>query len=157
MIQFRLPILAVRSVDISKEFYQVLFRQKILLDLGEYVSFSDGFAIQQDLDRVVGIPKSTILHQANNMEMYFEVDDFDTFIEQLRGMLDVELVHLPKKCKNGQRVVRLYDPDWHMIKVSETMESVAKRLLSDGCTVEQTAQMIGQPVSFVEQIKKGMK
>lgn len=157
MIQFRLPILAVRSVDISKEFYQVLFRQKILLDLGEYVSFSDGFAIQQDLDQVVGIPKSTILHQANNMEMYFEVDDFDAFIEQLRGMLDVELVHPPKECENCQRVVRLYDPDWHMIKVSETMESVAKRSLLDGCSAEQTAQMIGQPVSFVEQIRKGMK
>lgn len=157
MIQFRLPILAVRDINISKTFYQDLLNQTILLDLGDNVTFSGGFMIQQDLDRIVGIPKSTILHQANNMEMYFEVDEFDAFNEKLCGMLDAALVHTPKVCANGQRVVRLYDPDWHMIKVSETMESVAKRILAEGYSVEQTAERIGQPAEYVKQVKRGLK
>ena len=57
------------------------------------------------------------------MELYFEVDDFDAFTEKLRRHLDVELVHPPMTHAWQQRVVRLYDPDWHMIEVGESMEA----------------------------------
>ena len=91
MIKFRMPLLAVRDVEISKKFYHDLFDQEVVLDLGGNVTFSGGFAVQQDFDRLTGVPKSTILHQSHNMELYFEVDDFDAFTEKLRRHLDVEL------------------------------------------------------------------
>ena len=111
MIQYRLPLLAVRDVEVSKKFYHDLFDQEVAADLGQNVTFSGGFAIQQDFDALVDIPKCTILHQSNNMELYFEVDDFDAFMIKLHGFLDVELVHPPKTHEWHQRVVRLYDPD----------------------------------------------
>lgn len=157
MLQYRMPVLAVRNVETSKKFYQDLFDQSIALDLGRSVTFSGGFAIQEDFDALVDIPKCTILHQSNNMELCFEVDDFDAFLEKLHGFLDVELVHPPKMHEWNQRVVRLYDPDWHMIEVGESMGVVARRLLREGYNVSQTAQMIGHPVDFVEQCKKGME
>ncbi|MFR1151879.1 MAG: hypothetical protein ACLSDM_10215 [Butyricicoccus sp.] len=55
-----------------------------------------------------------------------------------------------------QRVVRLYDPDWHMIEVGESMEHIALRLL-DGAAVEETAALIHHPTDFVEQCRKGLK
>ena len=119
MIKFRMPLLAVRDVEISKKFYHDLFDQEVVLDLGGNVTFSGGFSVQQDFDRLTGVPKSTILHQSHNMELYFEVDDFDAFTEKLRRHLDVELVHPPMTYAWQQRVVRLYDPDWHMIEVGE--------------------------------------
>ena len=76
MIKFRMPLLAVRDVEISKKFYHDLFDQEVVLDLGGNVTFSGGFSVQQDFDRLTGVPKSTILHQSHNMELYFEVDDF---------------------------------------------------------------------------------
>ena len=79
MIKFRMPLLAVRDVEISKKFYHDLFDQEVVLDLGGNVTFSGGFSVQQDFDRLTGVPKSTILHQSHNMELYFEVDDFDAF------------------------------------------------------------------------------
>ena len=85
MIKFRMPLLAVRDVEISKKFYHDLFDQEVVLDLGGNVTFSGGFSVQQDFDRLTGVPKSTILHQSHNMELYFEVDDFDAFTEKLRG------------------------------------------------------------------------
>ena len=121
MIKFRMPLLAVRDVEISKKFYHDLFDQEVVLDLGGNVTFSGGFSVQQDFDRLTGVPKSTILHQSHNMELYFEVDDFDAFTEKLRRHLDVELVHPPMTHAWQQRVVRLYDPDWHMIEVGEYM------------------------------------
>lgn len=157
MIKYRLPLLAVRDVEISKQFYHDLFDQEVALDLGRNVTFSGGFAIQQDFDELTDVPKSTILHQSNNMELYFEVDDFDAFMEKLRGILDVELVHPPKTHEWHQRVVRLYDPDWHMVEVGESMEVVARRLMQEGNTAEQTAQMIRMPLEFVEQCRKGME
>ncbi|MGO5096550.1 VOC family protein [Agathobaculum sp. LCP25S3_E8] len=157
MLQYRLPVLAVRNIEISKKFYHDLFDQTVALDLGQSVTFSGGFAIQEDFDQLVDIPKCTILHQSNNMELYFEVDDFDAFLEKLRDFLDVELVHPPKMQEWHQRVVRLYDPDWHMVEVGESMEVVARRLLCEGYDVLQTAQIIQHPVEFVEQCRKGME
>ena len=157
MLQYRLPVLAVRDVEISKKFYHDLFDQSVAMDLGRNVTFSGGFAIQADFDELVNIPKCTILHQSNNMELYFEVDDFDAFLDKLHDFLDVELVHPPMMHEWYQRVVRLYDPDWHMIEVGESMEVVARRLLREGYDVSHTAQMIQHPVEFVEQCMKGME
>lgn len=157
MIEYKLPLLAVRDVEVSKKFYHDLFGLEVVLDLGRYVTFSGGFAIEQGFDRLTGVPKSTVLHQSNNMELYFETDDFDSFVDKLHGMLDVELVHPPRMHEWHQRAVRLYDPDWHMIEVAEDMAVVACRLLQEGHTVEETAQMIRYPASYVEEWKKGME
>lgn len=157
MIQYQLPLLAVRDVEVSKRFYHDLFEQEVSMDLGRNVTFSGGFAIQQDFDWLVGIPKSTILHQTNNMELYFEVDDFEAFWSRLQQHPDVDLVHGPKTHEWHQRVVRLYDPDWHMIEVGESVTVVVQRLLREGNDVERTAEMTQLPVGFVEQCRKGME
>ena len=157
MIKFRMPVLAVRDVEISKKFYHDLFDQEITLDLGENVVFSGGFSVQQGFDKLTGVPRSTMLHQSHNMELYFEVDDFDAFLERLRSRLDVELVHAPMTHAWQQRVVRLYDPDWHMIEVGESMERIAQRLLREGHSAEETAKLIHHPIDFVEQCRKGLK
>ena len=156
MLQYRLPLLAVRDVELSKRFYKDLFDQEVVLDLGENVTFSGGFAIQQDFDRLIDVPRSTVLHQSNNMELYFETDDFDAFLDRIAHYPDVSLVHSPKMHAWHQRVVRLYDPDWHMIEVGESMEQVAQNFLREGKTVEQTAKLIHHPIEFVEQCRKGM-
>ena len=39
MIKFRMPLLAVRDVEISKKFYHDLFDQEVVLDLGGNVTF----------------------------------------------------------------------------------------------------------------------
>lgn len=156
-IRFELPLLAVRDIEVSKRFYQALFDQQVTLDLGRNVTLSGGFALQQDFDWLVGIPKSTILHQSNNMELYFEVDDFDAFMDRLARYPDVDLVHSPKKYEWQQRVVRLYDPDWHMIEVGESMAVIARRYLNEGLSVEQTAEIIQHPVEFVENCRKGLE
>lgn len=54
MIKFRMPLLAVRDVEISKKFYHDLFDQEVVLDLGGNVTFSGGFSVQQDFDRLTG-------------------------------------------------------------------------------------------------------
>ena len=48
-----------------------------------------------------------------------------------------------------QRVVRIYDPDFHMIEIGESMEVIARRYLSQGLSVEEVSEIIQHPVEFV--------
>jgi len=50
----------------------------------------------------------------------------------------------------GKKVIRLYDPDRHIIEVGESMAGVVRRLIADGLTVEQTAARTQHPVEFVK-------
>lgn len=152
--QYRLPLLAVADVERSKRFYAQLFGVSVSMDLGWNVTFDAGFAIQQEFARITGVEPDTVVGRSHNMELYFETEDFDGFLEELSAHPEVELVHPPKKYDWQQRVVRIYDPDGHMIEVGEDMESIARRYLREGRTAEETAVIIQHPVEFVEQAEK---
>ena len=82
-MQFKLALIAVADVEKSKAFYGDLFEQQVALDLGWNVMFSGGFAIQQNFAWLTDLPPESVVTQAHNMELYFEVDDFDAFLEKL--------------------------------------------------------------------------
>ena len=89
------------------------------------------------------------------MELYFETDDFDAFLEKLARFPETEMVHAPKKHDWQQRVIRFYDPDGHMIEVGEAMSVIAKRFLKEGKTPEETAALIEHPLEFVQACMDG--
>lgn len=142
-------LLAVSDLDKSKKFYQELFDQTIVLDLGWNVTFSGGFIIQLNFDKLTNIPKDKIIKKSNNMELYFEVDDFDAFLEKLHTYPGIEYVNEPIQCDWKQRIVRIYDPDYHIIEIGESMRIIAKRYLSQGYSVEETSKIIQHPIEFV--------
>ncbi|PXX74566.1 VOC family protein [Dielma fastidiosa] len=150
-MKFQLPLLAVQDVERSKKFYQDLFEQEVVLDLGKNVTFSGGFAIQEDFAWLTDIDPASLVKKSHNMELYFEVEDFDAFLLLLNDHKDVKLVHPPKIHEWQQRVVRIYDPDYHMIEIGESMEVIAKRYLSQGLSAEEVAEIIQHPVEFVQQ------
>ncbi|AXU70693.1 TPA: VOC family protein [Clostridioides difficile] len=150
-MKYQVSLLAVKDIEVSKKFYKELFEQEIELDLGKNVTFKGGFAIQEDFAWLTGINPDTIIQKSNNMELYFEVDDFDEFIEKLNYYKDVEFVHKPLKHEWQQRVVCIYDPDKHIIEIGESMEVIARRYLSEGYSVEETSKIIQHPIEFVKQ------
>lgn len=149
-MKFQLALLAVKDVEASKKFYGELFDQKVAVDFGRNVTFSGGFAIQQDFDWLTDVSKNSIIEKSNNMELYFEVDDFDAFIKKLEKYPNIEYVHKTKMHEWKQRVIRIYDPDHHMIEIGESMAVVAKRYLSQGYSVEETSEIIQHPIEFVK-------
>lgn len=50
----------------------------------------------------------------------------------------------------GQRVIRFYDPDMHIIEVGEPMENVVKRFIDQGLSVEETSKRTQHPIEFVK-------
>ena len=152
-MKFELPLLAVQDVEVSKKFYKQLFGQEVVLDLGKNVTFSGGFAVQEDFAWLTDIDPDSVVRKSHNMELYFEVEDFDAFLHLLEQHSEVKLVHPPKKHDWQQRVVRIYDPDLHMIEIGESMEVIAKRYLAQGLSAEEVAKIIQHPVEFVRQCR----
>lgn len=149
-MRFSGVLLAVTNLEQSERFYQELFDQTIVLDLGWNVTFSGGFTIQLNFDLLTKIPKEKMVKKSNNMELYFEVDDFDAFLEKLNTYPRIEYVNEPMQCDWKQRVVRIYDPDYHIIEIGESMKVIAKRYLSEGYSVEETSNIIQHPIDFVK-------
>ena len=152
-MRFICPLIVVRDVESSRAFYEEVLGQRVLHDLGENVVFEGGFAIHQrsHFSNLIGVAESDIVPRSNNAELYFEEDDLDAFLERLNGMDSVKYVHGVVEQPWGQRAVRLYDPDMHIIEVGEPMESVVRRFLARGFSVEETARRTSMPEEFVRQ------
>lgn len=151
MLKYQMPLLAVRDIEVSKRFYRELLGQTVVQEQGGRAAFSGGFALQQDFDKLIDLPKSTILHQSNNFELYFETEDFDAFSRKLSACLDVELLHLPRVNPYQRRIVRLYDPDWHIVAVGETACQAARRLLREGRSMEEVSELMQLPLTLIRQ------
>lgn len=152
-MKFVCPLIVVRDIAVSRAFYEGVLGQNVGYDLGENVSFEGGFAIhlRSHFADLVGVDEGDILKRSNNAELYFEEDDLDAFLERLRDIDAVEYVHGLIEQPWGQRAIRLYDPDGHIVEVGEPMESVARRFLASGFSVEETVERISMPVEFVRQ------
>ena len=154
-MKYRLPLLAVRDMPRALRFYRTLFDQEITLDLGENVTLSGGFALQSGFAELLGLDPDATVWQPQNMELYFEVPDMDAFLRKLADYGAVRFVHPVKTYPWHQRVVRIFDPDGHIIEIGESMAVIAKRFLDRGMSVAQTAREIHHPEKFVQAVADG--
>jgi len=122
-----------------------------MMDLGVHVSFENGLSLQSNYEELVG-EKLEMRPKPDNFQLYFEVEDLDRWEARLRSTEGIEFLHGSKEYPWGQRVMRFYDYDKYIVEVSESMESVARRYLAQGLTVEETAERTMFPVEFVRQL-----
>ena len=142
------PLLVVTDIDKSVEFYKNVLGLHKIMDYGANVTLTGGLCLQSKESFKEFIDNQNITFGSNSFEVYFEEDDFDSFAQKLE-MLDIKYVHGIKEHSWGQRVVRFYDPDMHIIEVGENMKTVCKRFLDSGMTPEQVAKRMDVPLKFV--------
>lgn len=152
MLKFKCPLIAVSDMAKSIEFYEELIGDRIAMDFGENVTFEGGFALQEMKTWKSMIHTDNVRRKANAAELYFEEDDFDAFIEYLKEFPEVQLVHPVEEMPWGQRVVRLYDPDFHIIEVGESMEVVIRRMLKSGMSIEEASAKSQFPIEYVSRL-----
>lgn len=145
---FKNPMLVVTDMDKSVEFYKKVFGLRVIMDFGANKTLTGGLALQTAETYKEFIDTSDISFGGNNFELYFEEDDFNQFTDRLKG-LDIEYVHPVIEHSWGQRVVRFYDPDRHIIEVGENMKTVCRRFLNSGMTPEQVAERMDVPMKFI--------
>ncbi len=149
-MELKNPMLIVADIDRSVAFYNKVLGLRVILDFGANKTLTGGLVLQTLETFKDFIGTDDISFGGNNFEIYFEEDDFDKFAENLEK-LDIDYVHPVKEHDWGQRVVRFYDPDRHIIEVGENIKVVCRRFLESGMTPEQVAKRMDVPLQFVEE------
>lgn len=141
-------LLAVADMERSLTFYETVLGLQVVLDFGANKTLTGGLCLQT-LETWIGfLETDRVAFGGNDAELYFEEDRFDGFVRRLES-LEIQYVHPVKEHPWGQRVVRFYDPDGHIIEVGEDMTQVVRRFAADGMSEEQVAERMDVPIDYV--------
>ena len=105
-------VISVADISAARKFYEELFGLEVYQDYGRNIAFTCGLALQQD---------------------------FDGFLNKLKAYSNIEYLGEVIEHSWGQRVIRFYDLDEHLIEVGEDMQMVVKRFLASGMTMEEVS------------------
>ena len=150
-MKFKNPLLVVADMEKAKAFYLDILGLRVIMDFGANITLTGGVCLQS-LDswlQFIDSSADKIAFGGGDAEIYFEEDDCDAFLLHL-DKNNIEYVHPFMEHRWGQRVVRFYDPDHHIIEVGENMRAVCQRFLASGMTVEQVARRMDVPVKYVK-------
>ena len=154
-MRFGTILIAVENMEKARAFYEEVLSQKVTLNLMDAnVTFENRFTLQADFAGLVADPKLEIIAKSNNHELYFEEENMEDFLDHLETFPEIEYVHELREYPWGQRVIRFYDPDHHIVEVGESMESVFKHFQSEGMSLDEIAERTMHPVDFVKQFLK---
>ncbi len=146
------PLLVVEDMKRSRNFYCQVLKCQVIADFGTNITFAGSFSLQTK-DSWAGFinkePKD-ISFNGKDSELYFEEEDLDVFLTHLQSFANIEYLHQVVEHPWGQRVIRFFDPDHHIIEVGEDMSVVCRRFLQQGMTVDQVTERTMYPRSFVE-------
>ena len=151
-MKYTCVVISVANINAASRFYQDLFGLEVYQDYGKNIAFTCGLALQQDFDWLVNLPKEKIIKKSNNAEIVFEEQDFDGFLNKLKAYSNIEYLGEVIEHSWGQRVIRFYDPDGHVIEVGEDMKMVIQRFLNAGMTMEEVSVKMDASVEDLEKL-----
>jgi catechol 2,3-dioxygenase-like lactoylglutathione lyase family enzyme len=156
-IAYQSAVIFVEDIAASRRFYEELLGQKVEMDFGPNVGFEGGFALWQ-VDHAFEMvyarsPDTTEPLGRRNFELYFEAADLETVSARLEEA-GVAFVHALREQPWGQRVLRVHDPDGHVVEIGEPMPAVIVRLLDEGMSAEDAATRTGMPLEIVEHVAR---
>lgn len=148
-MRYETTLLAVKDMNKSLAFYKEIFGQDVKVDLGWNKTLTCGLTLQENFDKLLELPKENMKFKTYNMEIYFETEDMDKFMELLNSHTEIERVHELKTYPWHQRVIRIFDPDYHVIEVGESMKKIAFNEFEKGLTTEEVSKKIEHPLDVV--------
>lgn len=155
-MKFSGTLVAVKDIEKSKQFYQDILGLKIIEDCGVHVVLTGGVFLQTvDTWKVfIHREEDEIIFNNNAVELYFEENDLDRFISKLQEVKDIDYLHPLIEHPWGQRVVRFYDLDGHIIEVGENIQSVVKRFLDRGLSIKEVAIRMDVSEKYIQSLLK---
>ncbi len=151
-LNYKCALITVSDISASRVFYEKILGQKVEFDHGENISFVGGFAIHLDehFGKITGA-KVSGSDCSYNHELYFETDNPEEIDEKLRKS-GIKYLHRLREQPWGQRVIRIFDPDGHIVEIGETMNSVVIRLNTRGLSRDEIVEKSSMPAEFVDMV-----
>lgn len=154
MIQFHSSVLFVRDIESSKAFYTDLLGCSIGEDYGTNVSFTCGISLWQIAGEHV-IPSTlgqeSVFGNTNRQELYFESES-PLELEQKLLKTDTTFLHRVHEESWGQRTIRFFDPDGHLIEVGEPLQVFLQRFYDEGLSIEEIEKKTSVPAREVRKL-----
>ncbi len=148
-MKFHSPVMIVKDIEKSKQFYIDVLEQSIEHDFGKNIIFDSGFAIWEPAPDHV-IPKHLqTTATANQFELYFEDENIDRVYAKLQKA-DVEFLHGIHEEPWGQRTIRFFDPDHHLIEVGEPLHTFVRNMYDSGLSAEAISKKSGISLDTVK-------
>lgn len=98
------PMLVVTDIEKSVAFYKKVFGLHVIMDFGANKTLTGGLALQTAETYKEFIGRGEISFGGNNFEIYFEEDDFDSFVDKLKEC-NIEYVHPVIEHAWGQKIL----------------------------------------------------
>ena len=149
-MKFKNTLFVVEDIEKSKKFYKEVLGLRVIMDFGDNITLTGGISLQtrRSWKEFIGKENYEISFGGNDAELYFEEDDFDGFINKIKSFDYIKYVNTVYEHSWGQRVVRFYDLDNHIIEVGENLKYVCKRFLDSGLSVTETAKRMDVPIKY---------
>ncbi|MDR2914447.1 MAG: glyoxalase/bleomycin resistance/dioxygenase family protein [Tannerella sp.] len=152
------PVLFVKNAQTARQFYESLLEMKVKADFGGLnIVFEEGFAVWQIMNeniipQTLGSDNITNRDLTSRFEMCFETEDLDNVYKTLKDN-NIKFLHEVNVELWGQRTIRFYDPDGHLVEVGEAMHVFIRRIYKEeNYDIEATAKRAYTPVDILKQI-----
>lgn len=151
------PALFVKDIEVAKKFYSEILRLTIELDFGKNVVYSNGFAIWEVQKNHI-IPSRLGLKNISDItairfELYFETETLEQDFEYLKNS-NITFLNEIHEEPWGQRTIRFFDPDKHLIEIGESMGQFIFRFYDQGMTLEEINKKTSVPVKEISRLLK---
>ncbi len=116
-------LIVVKDIEKSKKFYHDLFGLNVILDNDGNVILTDGLVLQEEQIWKEFLKKD-VTPENNSCELYFEEPEIEAFVEKLERLYpSIQYVNKLTTFDWGQKVVRFYDLDGHLIEVGTPVKN----------------------------------
>ena len=139
-MKFMCPLVVVKDINRSRDFYENVLDQRVKYDYGENITFHGDFALHQEDHFKSLINQARLIKKSNSFELYFEDDRLEDLLVRLKD-LKIEFLHGIIEQPWKQQVIRFYDYDKNLIEVGERMEHVAYRLYQQDYSIEEICKI----------------
>jgi catechol 2,3-dioxygenase-like lactoylglutathione lyase family enzyme len=116
-------IVFVKDMNVSKKFYSELLGLKVMNSYPTIIWFENNFAIHDAaaLYKTIykkDLPSPPARQGKDNIDIYFECTDLEALFNSLQEQ-NVQFIHPIETQAWGQKVIRFYDPDYHIVEIGE--------------------------------------
>ncbi len=150
-LTFYAPVIFVKDIKNSKNFYIDVLEQEIEHDFGKNIIFRSRVSLWEiDPNSEIASVKGNSSN-GNTFELYFETTDIEGTLARLKKC-DPDLLHDLKTEPWGQKTFRLFDPDHHLVEIGESMQTFVSRIFKETGSTASVAQITGISEDVVNKI-----
>ena len=153
-MKFHSSVIFVNDIEKSKDFYIRLLNQKIEHDFGKNVILKSGITIWEIQPEHIISKRLDTMNKSNRFELYFETELIEETFEKLK-IENIEFLHKIHEESWGQRTIRFFDHDKHLIEIGEPIEIFVNNMNLKGLTANQISEKSGIPIETVISLIEG--